>query len=170
MPPLHQSNACKMNDATPETLASFCYFELQQASQALAAQLYYRFRPTYVLLDLRGHVAAEAVSILASNRISIMFVPININEDSQFQLQTTISTLRQHSPTRIQIVAVIQAENDEDPMVKILENVGVYNVVCLNSVGDLLDIPMICIFSLLPERLPTDQKQSLVPNRAHCIV
>jgi hypothetical protein len=142
-----------------ENAQSICYFELQQASQALAAQLYYRFRPTYVLLDLRGHVAAEAVSILASNRISIMFVPININEDSQFQLQTTISTLQQHSQTRVQIVAVIQAENDEDPMVKILENVGVYNVVCLNSVGDLLE-PM-----NVPQTL-----QSLVPNRAHCIV
>jgi len=118
-----------MNDVTPETLASLfdslcfehgdkdaicfqenaqsiCYFELQQASQALAAQLYNRFRPTYVLLDLRGHVAAEAISILACNRISIMFVPFNIQGDSQFQLQTTVSTLRQRSPTRVQIVAL----------------------------------------------------------------
>ena len=57
---------------------SMCYFELQQASQALAAQLHYRFRPTYVLLDLRGHAAAEAVSILACNRIGIMFVPVQV--------------------------------------------------------------------------------------------
>ena len=34
---------------------------------------------------------------------------------------------------------MIQAENDEDPMVKILENVGVYNVVYLNPMGDLLE-------------------------------
>jgi hypothetical protein len=34
---------------------------------------------------------------------------------------------------------VIQAEKDEDPMIKTLANVGVYNRIHLNSVGDLLE-------------------------------
>ena len=55
----------------------YSYIELQEYSKDVAAQLYHRFRPSYVLVDCLGHVAAEAVAILACMRLGIEFVPVS---------------------------------------------------------------------------------------------
>lgn len=118
---------------------SVCYFEVQHASAALAAQLHHRYRPTHVLLDLKGHAAAEAVAMLACNRIGVVFVPIDVHNVKR--LETIVSTLHSNDDDKkgTRIVAVARCDNDADPMISTLEREGIYNVVYVNETGDLLE-------------------------------
>lgn len=77
-----------------------------------------------------------------------MLVPVNIEGDSA-QLRATTSVLRQRATRKeAQIVAIIQANDDNDPMIEALESTGMRNVACLSEAGDLLE-PMV-----LPTELP----------------
>ena len=48
---------------------SVCYLELQELSILLSSQLFYRYRPSCVLVDCNGHVVAETVALLACLRL-----------------------------------------------------------------------------------------------------
>ena len=111
---------------------AICYFELQQASTALAAQLVHRYRPTHVLLDLKSGIH----HCLQSDRKP--FVPISIEEMGKERLATIVSTL-ESSFKNARLVAVLRCDNDEDPMISVLESLNIYNTIFLNESGDLLE-------------------------------
>ena len=131
------------------------YTEIQQSSYFLAYQLLHRFRPTYVLLDLRNAVAAEAVSILACMRIGVPFVPVSAEElHVGDRLGSIIKTLRgetesSSSSSRKQIVAVVRCDDDRDPILSKFEAVNVHSIIYVNDNGEVLE-PMD-----VPNTLPT---------------
>ena len=142
------------------------YTEIQQSSLFLAYQLIHRFRPSYVLLDLRSSVTAEAVSILACIRIGIPFVPVSAEElHVGDRLGSIVTCLRGKSEatsssssdaSRTQIVGIVRCDDDRDPILTKFSAVNVHNVIYVNGNGDVLepmDVP--CSFPSLTE-IPDD--------------
>jgi acyl-CoA synthetase (AMP-forming)/AMP-acid ligase II len=133
----------------PDEFLPICYTELQQSSLALAYQLYHRYRPTYVLLDLRNAVAAEAVAMLACIRIDVPFVPVSVKElHSGDRLDSIVTSLRHSASSlsaasllreEIKIVAVVRCDDDTDPILVHFAHANVHNVVYVNDNGDLLE-------------------------------
>lgn len=111
------------------------YSELQQSSIALACQLLYRYRPNYILLELRGNAAAEAVSMLACNRIGVPFVPVSLLDS---RLPMIVSALVNSQPDA-HLVAVVRCDDDSDPILSHFQRVDVHNVVFVNETGELLE-------------------------------
>lgn len=146
------------------------FSELQYASQALAAQLYHRYRcPTMVLLDLRNSVAAEAVAVLACLRLGAPFVPVSVEELHEgVRLRTIVETLRtttgdiNNTPDRhVNLVAVVRCDNDGDPILQSFAAANVHKVVFVNAFGDLLE-PMTVPDSLPQEYTETDDNMYIL--------
>jgi acyl-CoA synthetase (AMP-forming)/AMP-acid ligase II len=131
--------------------SSVCYLEIQEYSRDVAAQLWHRFRPSCVLLDCLGHVAAEAVCLLACIRIGVEFVPISSNEGN---IEDIVQTLRQSQTTRQQhIAAIVCCENDQDPILGVFAKADIHQILYIDSIGNLRERLYVPEYN--PEKLPS---------------
>jgi acyl-CoA synthetase (AMP-forming)/AMP-acid ligase II/outer membrane protein assembly factor BamB len=143
-------------DDSPSTDSSAtCYFEIQEYSKTLAYQLYWRFRPDYVLVDCQGWPAAEAVATLACMRIGRPFVPVSAFDQhrpgrmdaavtllqekgkSSSMITTTASdrTVDHSRHSHPAIVAVTVCRNDRDPILSVFQQAGVHQILFLDRQG-----------------------------------
>jgi acyl-CoA synthetase (AMP-forming)/AMP-acid ligase II len=117
-----------------------CYLELQELSRSLAAQLVYRYRPDYVLIDCMDHVTAEAVAILACLYIHIPFVPVSVlDQHAGGRLNVVVDELRKQSdnPDLCSVVAICCCENDQDPALGVFYAANVHPILFLDPMGNL---------------------------------
>jgi acyl-CoA synthetase (AMP-forming)/AMP-acid ligase II len=150
---------------------SICFLELQELSGALACQLAYRYGvPDYVLIDCFGHVAAEAVAVLACMRIARPFVPVSILEQhSGGRLTVLVNELRNSSnryrsssshPTspisQSSVVAICCCENDEDPALGVFYAAGIHNILYCDRTGNLRE--QLRVPSSLPDSVTQQQR------------
>jgi len=172
-----KDNAATLFTAAP-TATPICYMELQEYSCSLAGQLLYRYRPDYVLVDCFGHVAAEAVAVLACIRINVPFVPVSLLEQhaGPGQLRNVANALRRQQQKQRQererkmgdnndiindgsngggggvqeamIAAVVCCDDDRDPALSILYGAGVHAVLYVDRTGNLKEQLRV------PSRLP----------------
>ncbi|KAI2509685.1 hypothetical protein MHU86_4667 [Fragilaria crotonensis] len=130
----------------------YSYFELQEYSKDVAAQLFHRFRPSYVLVDCLGHVAAEAVSILACMRLGIEFVPVSATDDSistvasedsdhqgEMRIVAIVKELRKQTQNRQNqnIVAIVCCDDDRDPILGVFAQAQVHQILFVDKAGNL---------------------------------
>ena len=161
------------------TTTSVCYYELQEYSKVLAAQLVYRYgRPDYVLADCFDHVPAEFVALLACMRASIPIVPVSMQhspalqdilnvlqkpraspegqnrEGNQFSREATTS-----EPGTIKVVALTCCDDDRDPRLGVFHKANIHNILYLDGTGNLREqLPV-------PQDLGLSPFQSRVPER-----
>jgi acyl-coenzyme A synthetase/AMP-(fatty) acid ligase len=123
-----------------------CYYEIQEASKALASQLVHRYRPDYVLIECLGHAVAEAVSILACMRIGVPFVPVNVEAGDSSVIESVADALALHrreassttnATKSVQIVAICCCENDEDPLLGVFYQADIHRVVFVDPMGNM---------------------------------
>lgn len=138
---------------TEHGVDAVCYLEIQEYSKLVAYQLWYRFRPDYVLVDCQGHVVAEAVALLACIRLGIPFVPVSASDlHAGRRLVTVVDSLRAtagHSEDEFrQIVIICCCPNERDPLLGIFQQAEVHNFLYL-SPGGVTREPI-----LVPDRLP----------------
>ncbi|CAJ1945451.1 unnamed protein product, partial [Cylindrotheca closterium] len=94
-------DAVELIDAEDGTTSSVCYFELQEHSKSLAAQLFHRYRPDYVLVDCKGWVVPEAVATLACMRLEVPFVPVSCYDQHRpGKLEQVVHLLQQQKKTK----------------------------------------------------------------------
>lgn len=123
-----------------------CYLELQECSLALAYQLFYRYRPDYVLVDCFGHAVAEAVAVLACLRLAVPFVPVSVADQhaGPGRLRAVVESLEGEVCRRTRrreegamIVAVCCCEDDEDPALGVLYGADVHTILYVDSKGNM---------------------------------
>ena len=116
---------------------SVCYLELQELSILLSSQLFYRYRPTCVLVDCNGHVVAETVALLACLRLNVPFVPVSVHDQhaAAGRLGTVVQSLRKHILGNI--VAICGAENDRDPALGVFYKANMHTICYLDRLGNL---------------------------------
>lgn len=142
-------------DGSSSEPIGYSYVELQEYSKDVAAQLFHRFRPSYVLVDCLGHVAAETVSILACMRLGIEFVPVSATDDSivtsgdsdasdldspgEMRIVAIVKELRKHVQNRQHpnIVAIVCCENDRDPILGVFAKAQVHQILFVDKAGNL---------------------------------
>ena len=137
-------------DEESSSSSSLCYFEIQEYSNALASQLQWRFRPDYILVDGQGWPGAEAVATLACMRIQKPFVPVSCYDQHRpgtGRLQAVVDLLRRSKGEETStsstnypypsIVAVTVCANDRDPILSVLQQAGVHQILYLDRSGNL---------------------------------
>lgn len=138
-----------------ETIAtSLCYIEIQEYAKALASQLLYRYRPTYVLVDCHGWPGAELVALLACIRIQVPFVPVSCHNQHAAggRLEAIVKQLLSGHPYG-SIVAITCCKDDQDPVLGVFQNANVHSIVFVDESGNMreaLPVP-----SDLPAILPS---------------
>ncbi|CAJ1939289.1 unnamed protein product [Cylindrotheca closterium] len=147
-------DAVELIDAEDGTTSSVCYFELQEHSKSLAAQLFHRYRPDYVLVDCKGWVVPEAVATLACMRLEIPFVPVSCYDQHRpGKLEQVVHLLQQQKKTKKHtsstlpsvVVAVTVCDNDRDPILSVFQQAGVHQILYLDaktgSLNEQLNVP-----------------------------
>lgn len=135
-----------------------CYLELQETSLNLAAQLWYRYRPDYVLVECFGHAVAETVAVLACMRIHVPFVPVELAGPSspnkqQSRVQAMVQALQEDQQIeKAHIVAICCCDGDDDPVLGVLYQANVHRILYVDPLGNLLE--SIRVPSLHLSRLP----------------
>ncbi|CAB9499891.1 D-alanine--D-alanyl carrier protein ligase [Seminavis robusta] len=167
-----EEDAIELVQAGGGTNTCIGYIELQEYSKALAHQLYWRFRPTWVLVDCHGWPGAEIVSLLACMRLGIPFVPVSCRNQhaGTGRLRRIVEQLKKNeqssSPNNnlkierdsARIVALTCCENDQDPVLGVFQNANVHSILFLSQDGNLqerLDVP-----SYLPQDVQDRAKQN----------
>lgn len=152
---LLEDDPSSLSDDSPHDSSATCYFEIQEYSKTLAYQLYWRFRPDYILVDCQGWPTAEAVATLACMRIVRPFVPVSAFDQhcpgrmdavvdllrergKSSSMLTTTATNRTDNHSRHgypAIVAVIVFRNDRDPVLSVFQQAGVHQILFLDRQG-----------------------------------
>ncbi|KAL7556009.1 hypothetical protein ACA910_014148 [Epithemia clementina (nom. ined.)] len=150
-------------DARTDT-SLVCNLELQELSRILARQLWYRYRPDFVLMvECLGHVVPEAVTVLACQRLGVPFVPIALQtaathphrlaqlvqqlQSSDWSLAAAPTGQPQQQQQQSQeppkppksVVAVCCMDNDLDPRLGILYAANVHVVIYMDAMGNVLE-------------------------------
>jgi acyl-CoA synthetase (AMP-forming)/AMP-acid ligase II/outer membrane protein assembly factor BamB len=120
---------------------SLCYLELEELSTVLASQLYHRYRPSVVLIDVYGHVVAETVAILACLQLGVPFCPVSVHDQhaGAGRLDAVVQALRQ-APSSTEgdnLVAICGAADDHDPALGVFYQAGVHMITYLDRLGNL---------------------------------
>jgi acyl-coenzyme A synthetase/AMP-(fatty) acid ligase len=170
----HSSSLCDEKDGdTDEHIEAICYLELQEYSKDVAAQLWHRFRPSYVLVDCLGHAAAEAVSLLACMRIGVPFVPVSAAEGAELsqgqkpllhmvqQLRSSPSfnkaqQQQQELPQKDQAVvvaAIVCCHDDRDPILGVFAQADIHQILFIDPIGNLRE--RLHVKSTLPTLSPS---------------
>lgn len=141
----------QLADDESGTSSTVCYFELQEHSKVLAAQLHSRYRPDYVLVDCKGWVVPEAVATLACMRLQIPFVPVSCYEQHRpGKLEQVVNLLQKQKSKQSNarpsvVVAVTACENDRDPILSVFQQAGVHQILYLDekagSLKEQLNVP-----------------------------
>ena len=156
-PPPTDASADETPAATSTTSSLIMYLEIQEYSKALASQLYYRYRPQYVLIDCHGWPGAEIVAMLACMRLQIPFVPVSCHNQhaGRGRLAKIVQQLQKMQQPKeiISVAAVTCCENDQDPVLGVFQNANVHSILFLSPDGnprEALNVPSI---SALPPNL-----------------
>ncbi|KAG7358964.1 non-ribosomal peptide synthetase [Nitzschia inconspicua] len=117
---------------------SICYIEILEYAKALASQLHYRYRPSYVLVDCHGWPGAEIVAILACIRIQVPFVPVSCYNQhaSEGRLKAIVNQLSSKHQYG-SVVAITCCEDDQDPILGVFQKANVHSIVFLDQTGNM---------------------------------
>eukprot|EP00980_Cylindrotheca_fusiformis_P002503 scaffold586_cov68-Cylindrotheca_fusiformis.AAC.12 len=167
---LIETTTSSNNEEEEVSSTSICYFELQEHSKALANQLYYRYRPDYVLIDCQNWAIAEAVSTLACMRIQVPFVPVSCYDWSPGRLNSVVQLLRDQEQQNDKnswsspsfVVAVTVCDNDQDPILSVFQQAGVHQILYLDSrTGSLREQLNVPDDDIVVAAMPNKQKDDL---------
>ena len=112
------------------------YLELKAASDDITAQLYHRFGvrhgDTVLIVCGQNAAGAEVVAMLSCIRICAIFVPLKVDgEKEKEKMKHIIDDARP-------IAAIVVADNDSDPVVILLAEMGVFRACLVNKNGVLI--------------------------------
>ena len=152
----HACSPCDEKDSdTDQPVEAICYLELQEYSKDVAAQLWHRFRPSYVLVDCLGHAAAEAVSLLACMRIGVPFVPVSAADGAELEhrqnrLLHMVQQLRSSQPFKneqqqqppqseevVVVAAIVCCQDDQDPILGVFAQADIHQILFIDPMGNL---------------------------------
>ena len=153
------------HDAVASSTSSWCYAEISFSSDALAAQLVYRFgTPDILLMDLNRCAAAELATVIACRRLGILFCPVDGTDPLRLKqiVQVLQNGRNNKTAERLpapRIAAAVLANNDRDPRLTSFYHAGVHFCILLNEAGDMLE-PM-SVPSMLPKARTSQVKDDL---------
>lgn len=151
-------------DAVFSSDSGWCFAEIKHASDALSAQLVYRFgRPDILLMDLDKAAAAELAVVVSCMRLGILFCPVDGSDP--MRLKQIVQVLRRgrqttdvspNETTCPKLVAAVLAANDEDPRLASFYHAGIHCCLLLNEAGDLVEPMSVPLVWQVKEELRSD--------------